>query len=205
MDLIQVPRNESSQRTRPLESFSMLGVSQLPQIGARRSHKRIEHQHHPPLVLPRKFPHNQPPRFRRHLPINEPRTIGRHVVAQRVELVPAAAKKTRHLAGQQRQHLEKLIDRLYARINNDLQIRAYLASLLEKPERKSRPNPKRILPVNTPPRKSQLHLLPHRAHSRNVRKKYRLSQDLRRSRLFLATDHPQRKRRPHLLLVPKFH
>ena len=119
----------------------MLGVSQLPQIGARRPHKRIEHQHHSALVLPRKFPHNQPPRFRRHLPIDKPRTIGRHVIAQRVQFVPAPAKETRHLAGQQRQHLKELFDRFHARVNHDLQIRAHLARFLEKPERKSRPNP----------------------------------------------------------------
>src|ERR1700728_802332 len=75
-----------------------------------------------------------------------------------------------------------------------------LAAFFEEAEREARANAEGVLVINAAPRKSQLNFLPGRTLTRNVREKYRPSENFGGASFVFASD-AQRKGRPGLLFV----
>src|SRR5207245_7298496 len=136
----------------------------------------------------------------RGFPINVARAIGGLVVADGVQIVPAAPGEALQFAAHQRQDFVELPGGLNARVNDDLEVRIRLAGLLQEPEGETRADAESLLPVHAAPGKGQLDSLPYRLLPGNVGEINGPSTNLGLALFFLADD-TQRKRGQGLLLI----
>src|SRR5882724_3917712 len=84
--------------------------------------------------------------------------IFRQVLPDAVKIVAPSADESFELAGDQRQHFEKLVSRFHGRVYQNLPRKRHTASLGQKSERKTGGQTKAVLLVAPPAREAQFRL-----------------------------------------------
>src|SRR6185436_13068955 len=98
----------------------------------------IEDNDDSPFIFGGELAHSQPLRSRCCLPVDMPPLVTCLIVAQQEQIVTKAASKRSRLAGEQRQEVHLVRDRLRPWINDDIDLaRLQTPPVPEKPERKT--------------------------------------------------------------------
>src|ERR1700733_6255813 len=199
-----MPSDARGQLNRALESRRVFVAREFAGVRARRADEWINYEHQPPLVFPRVLANLERARLRRELPIHESRAIARHVLADGVQVVAAAAEVAGHLSADQRKNFVSLLGGLNMRINYNFERRFHAPRFLKQSKWKLGTNAEGVLLVNATLRKNELHFLPRGIAPRHVRKINRPRKNFRRMFGTAFAHDAQRNRRPNFLVVSHF-